>query len=165
MPVMVWVALVLSACADAQGSDAAPGGSARSGEVPFSAAGSCVEAYDLKTLSGRDFAFDGTVVDIGSSAGGEADLGYSRVTFDVHEWFAGGSLGRVTVAMPAPDRVSSDEVQGQDGTTYGVGTRLLVSGEPQWGGEPLEHPIAWTCGFTRYYDADTAAEWVRAFTP
>jgi hypothetical protein len=162
---MVSLALTLSACGDAEGSDAAPAGSASSGEVPFAAAGSCAETYDVETLTGRDFAFDGTVVEIGSAAAAEADLGYSPVTFDVHEWFVGGSSDRVTVAMPAPDRVSSDGVQGLDDATYGVGTRLLVSGEPQWGGEPLDDPIAWMCGFTRYYDDQSATQWRTAFTP
>jgi hypothetical protein len=34
--------------------------------------------------------------------------------------------------------------------SYAVGTRLLVSGEDQ---------IVWACGFTRYFDEETAAAW------
>lgn len=47
-------------------------------------------------------------------------------------------------------------------TAYGVGTRLLVSGGPRWGGPPLRDAIAWGCGFTRYYDPQTAADWAAA---
>ena len=45
---------------------------------------------------------------------------------------------------------------------YQIGTRLLVSGTPRWGGAPLADPIAWGCGFTRYYSRATAAEWSTA---
>jgi hypothetical protein len=37
------------------------------------------------------------------------------------------------------------------------GQRLLVSGEPRWGGEPLDDAIAWECGFTTSF-TDAAAE-------
>jgi hypothetical protein len=45
-----------------------------------------------------------------------------------------------------------------------MGSRLLVSGEPRWGGTPLEDPIAWGCGFTRYYDSGTAKSWKQALS-
>jgi hypothetical protein len=45
------------------------------------------------------------------------------------------------------------------GYAYGAGSRLLVSGEARWGGSPLEHPIAWGCGFSRNYDPETATTW------
>jgi hypothetical protein len=160
---IVSLAVSLTACGDAGNQGAQPD-SGPSGELPSSAAASCVETYAVQTLQGRDFAFDGTVADIGPASSGEADIGYSAATFDVHEWYRGGSPDRVTVAMPGPDRVSSDGVQGRDDATYGVGTRLLVSGEPQWGGKPLEDPIAWMCGFTRYHDEGTAAQWRAALT-
>lgn len=49
--------------------------------------------------------------------------------------------------------------------SYGVGTRLLVSGEPRWGGtDPLRDAFAWGCGFTRYYDAQAATDWTDAFS-
>ena len=46
--------------------------------------------------------------------------------------------------------------------SYGVGSRLLVSGEPRLGGAALDAATAWSCGFTRHYDAQTAAEWAAA---
>jgi hypothetical protein len=50
----------------------------------------------------------------------------------------------------------------QQSATYEVGTRLLVSGEPRWGGAPLDRAIAYGCGgFTRYYEAALAEEWRR----
>jgi hypothetical protein len=45
---------------------------------------------------------------------------------------------------------------------YRIGTRLLVSGMPRWGGAPLADAIAWGCGFTRYYSPATAAAWATA---
>lgn len=39
---------------------------------------------------------------------------------------------------------------------YGLGSRLLVSGQPRWGGNALKFPIAWSCGFTRYHDPSSA---------
>ncbi len=43
-----------------------------------------------------------------------------------------------------------------------VGERLLVSGEPRWGGEPLDDAIAWECGFTESFSEATADEWASA---
>lgn len=78
------------------------------------------------------------------------------MTFTVHEWFRGGSGDSVTVDLAAPGGFAG---RGKD---YELGTRLLVSGEPRWGGEALERPIAWSCGFTRYHDVETATAWREA---
>ena len=43
------------------------------------------------------------------------------------------------------------------------GTRLLVSGEPRWGGDTLDDAIAWPCGFTQPWTEETASEWQTAF--
>ncbi|UER54311.1 hypothetical protein HJG43_06910 [Kineosporiaceae bacterium SCSIO 59966] len=80
------------------------------------------------------------------------------VTFRVLEWFRGGDAARITVAMPSSGQVDSAS---DEALTYGVGTRLLVSGEPRWGGAALDDPVAWLCGFTRSYDDATAAQWRR----
>lgn len=132
----------LVAGADAvQGKGAVPDGDGR-----------CVEEYTAAAaIEKRAFAFDGTVSSIDDEQPGEEDLGLVSVTFEVNEWFTGGSEETVTIAMfgPGPDHQA----------TYEVGTRLLVSGTPQWGGVPLENPIAWGCGFTRYYDEGTAHQW------
>ena len=115
----------------------------------------CVETYDLDTLSARTWAFDGTVTDIGASIDGAVD---TRVTFDVHEWFAIDGPATVTVDL-APPRPGSS-VQPPE---YDVGSRLLVSGEPRRGGQPLDAPVAWLCGFTRTRDPSTASAWRAVF--
>jgi hypothetical protein len=131
------------------------------GTLAGDAAAECVEAYSPEAIAGRAFAFDGTVTAIGPAGtnrpGGELDL--SAVTFRVHTWFRGGSGATVTVDMDSPGLLSSAEPAVP---AYGLGTRLLVSGEPRWGGAPLDAAIAWSCGFTRYHDAYTAAEWAAA---
>lgn len=129
-------------------------------------AAKCAQAYSPAAVSGRAFAFDGTVTDIGPAAthraGGELDL--VRVTFHVHQWFRGGATDVVTVDLTPPDVISAEEAIGRGGRTYGVGTRLLVSGEPRSGGLPLDNALAWGCGFTRYYSPSEAAQWAAAST-
>lgn len=132
----------------------------RAGGLPDGVA-SCVETYSPEAVTGRAFAFDGVVVDIGDSVsdrGDGADLGSPGVTFEVGEWFSGGSADTVTVDVQVPNAESADA-----GYSYGIGSRLLVSGEARWGGAPLDAPIAWGCGFTRYYDGDAAEAWQDAF--
>lgn len=140
-----------------------PSGDAASTSVPVGggAEARCVEDYSPETLPHRAFAFDGTVHSIGGDPAddgqggdsGAADDGYRPVTFDVHEWFAGGGPARVTVAMLPPTPSALDTAE------YHVGSRLLVSGEPRWGGDPLDEPLAWVCGFTRTHEATTADRW------
>lgn len=120
---------------------------------------SCVESYTPEALARRAFGFDGTVAGIGSAAStaGLPD-GYVPVTFKVHRWFRGGAGATVVVTMPRPEGSS-----GQDSAAYRIGSRLLVSGEPRYGGAPLADPIAWACGFTRSYTPGEAAAWGEAF--
>jgi hypothetical protein len=121
---------------------------------------SCVESYNPAAVRGRAFAFDGEVVEVGPSVTNRSDgseLAMVGVTFAVREWFSGGGDDTFTVDMLPPDQAS--EPSSEHGPAYALGSRLLVSGEPRWGGQPLESPIAWTCGFTRYYDQDAAAQW------
>lgn len=120
-----------------------------------------MEIYSLSAVTNRAFAFDGTVIDIGPSTtdrGDDSDLNLEGVTFQVNAWFAGGRGETITVDMQPLDEPTSS----QPGPVYGPGSRLLISGEPRWGGSPLDDPIAWTCGFSRYYDPATAASWNRA---
>ena len=128
------------------------------GALPDSGMASCVESYDVgASVTGRAFAFDGTVAAIGPASTDREglDSGLVGVRFEVNEWFAGGNPDTVVVDLTQPDLPGLDEVP----PAYGVGTRLLVSGEPRWGGAPLDDPIAWGCGFTRYYDEATAGSW------
>lgn len=130
-----------------------------SGPLVAGGAVDCVEEYAPEAVDARAFAFDGVVVAVGpsvSSLPGDPALPDAvGVTFAVQEWFRGGSGDTVTVDLPAQGVITPD------GTlqSYGPGTRLLVSGEPRWGGAPLDAPVAWICGFTRYYDEATAASW------
>jgi hypothetical protein len=131
----------------------------RTGPVRGPAA-SCVEGYEPTAIARRGFAFDGTVVGIGAGTSNKPDKGAldtAAVSFTVNEWWRGSQGSTVTVDMMAPtsDRPSDSEAP----PAYAVGTRLLVSGEARWGGAPMEDPIAWGCGFTRYYDVKTADDW------
>lgn len=108
----------------------------RSGAVELAGDGGCTLRYSVEAVRERGLAFDGTVIEI-------ADAG---VTFDVGEWFAGGDAATVTLKMAGPTQTGMSESP----PSYSVGTRLLVSGE---------HPIVWGCGFTRYFDEETAAAW------
>lgn len=156
--VMLVAATVFAACGrsptptseDVQGTD---GGTAR---IADSSAG-CVDEYSSETLRDRAFAFDGTVSAIGGGASSD-DL-YIDVTFQVNEWFRGDGAEEVSVQlMPSGTTTSDGHV------SYDVGTRLLVSGEPRWGGDPLEKPVAWACGFTREHTESAAVEWRRTFS-
>lgn len=133
----------------------------RTGPLAGTGASSCAVEYSPAALGKQDFAFAGVVVGIGPGVttrpglpGPPEDL--VGVTFAVQEWFSGGSGDTVTVDLPAP----YDEAAGSStpGPVYGVGSRLLVSGADRSEGAPLE-PIAWLCGFTRYYDEETATSW------
>ena len=132
------------------------------GPVPDGAATSCVEEYSAEAVADRAFAFDGVVVDVGSATSnpGDGDLDLAGVTFEVREWFSGGSGSTVTIDMPAP--VEGSHGLSEGGPSYVIGSRLLVSGEPRWGGTALSDAIAWTCDFTRYYDPATASSWAQA---
>ncbi|MEV4416808.1 hypothetical protein [Catellatospora sp. NPDC049609] len=118
---------------------------------------SCVEQYTLPNLATRRFAFDGEVVAVGTgrAPGDPLDL-YAPVTFRVNHWYRGGTAERITIAMLSAGG-SVDTV------AYRVGRRLLVSGEDRWGARTLTDPVAWPCGFTRWYSEDEAADWSRAF--
>lgn len=137
----------------------ASAGPTRQGPVPADGSADCVEVYSPAALAKRAFAFDGTVTAIGPARSNRpgAELPLVGVTFHVNQWFRGGSGEDVTVDWYPPHQGNSNTDPSL--ATYGVGSRLLVSGEPRWGGASLDAAIAWTCGFTRYFDAQTAAAW------
>ncbi len=112
---------------------------------------SCVSEYSHEALKERAFAFDGTVVGMRATddpRAPEEDVVAEHVQFEVHEWFAGGTGEFVTVWMQRP---------------VAQGDRLLVAGEPRWGGAPLEDAIAWECGFTSTYSLARYREWSGVF--
>jgi hypothetical protein len=121
----------------------------------------CVAEYTSRAAADQAFAFDGTVTRIGREHDDSIRAGTFAVTFTVNEWFRGGSEATVTVDMPASGTEGSDESEtgSEAGPVYALHTRLLVSGQPRFGGAALTDPVAWGCGFTRAYDAATAEEW------
>ncbi|GIE85308.1 hypothetical protein [Actinoplanes regularis] len=137
------------------------------------AVASCAFAYSPAEVARRAFSFDGTVVAFAPRKrrppqGVRAPGIQYEVTFQVNQWFRGGSGDRVTVTMPRPGNTGFDE-DGANTADYAVGTRLLVSGEP-WKSrqdqvrKPLDDPLAWWgCGgFTRPYTPQDAALWAEA---
>ena len=114
----------------------------------------CAFAYNPSTLAQRSWAFDGTLVSVGSL--NDSHLGpVPSATFSVNRWYRGGSGDQVTVQFqmgPISEFVPK----------VGAGARLLVSGEPRWGGKPLDDPVAWGCGFTQSWTAYAAESWANA---
>lgn len=158
------LAFLLVACGDSTDggpdSDAENPTASRKGPLAGDETASCVSEYSPATLAQQRFAFDGVVVEIGESVsdrGDSGDLGLPGVTFQVMRWYAGGRGDTATVDMPVGPSSDGD-------ISYGPGSRLLVSGQPRWGGRALEYPIVWSCGFTRYYDSSTATAWKLAFS-
>jgi len=103
----------------------------------------CIEVYTPENLLHREFAFDGTVTAIQSSS---ADFGV-EVSFDVNEAFIGDVGSTITLTAPG---VGGDS---EGGPAIAVGDRLLISGDETY---------AWTCGFSRTWSAEMAAEWEAA---
>jgi hypothetical protein len=117
--------------------------------------GSCAFSFTDRTLAERAWAFDGTATR--ESTGLDSHLGgVQSTTFRVNHWYKGGSAAAVTVEFS----FGRSEDQTIDG---GIGTRLLVTGEPRWGGQPLDNPVAWGCGFTQVWTADGAQHWSAVF--
>ncbi|MCY1141228.1 hypothetical protein OWR29_24790 [Actinoplanes sp. Pm04-4] len=139
---------------------------AKPGDPLTFAAAQCVKPYSPKTLAEQAFAFDGTVTAIApaqTNRNENPSLDLRSVTFEVHTWFKGGSTKTTAVDMSPPGVAPTPpDATSEHTPTYQIGTRLLVSGTPRWGGPPLTDPIAWPCGFTRYYSPTTATEWTKA---
>lgn len=131
-------------------------GAGPTGELPSARIGDCVVVYSPEALAETRFAIDGTVVAIGPERPLEEGLPMSvvDVTFQVHEWFRGGAGETATVQMYPPTVYTAEGLQ----SVYEVGSRLLVAG----GASPDAELVAWSCGFTRYSDPGTAAEWAGA---
>ncbi len=131
---------------------------APTGKTSRGIAGSCVAGYSPAELQKRGFAFDGTVLRIVEDPGGQMPT--YLLTFEVNEWLRPVSGGdTVTVRTMTPPEGSGHAVS-VEFPDYAVGTRLLITGEPQWGGSnPLKDAFAWGCGFSRPYSAADAATW------
>lgn len=135
---------------------APPGRTHHTGPVPSGQAASCAYTYSPQAVSQyTDFAFDGTVTGIGRQP---SDQFYDLpVRLHVNEWFRGGPARIVVLDMP----LSSPETWREDAAPpVTVGTRLLISGKTPTPHNSLHHhAMAWSCGFSRYYDPQTAAAW------
>lgn len=153
------LALTASACGDQAEPKPAAAGAEQQGSSTSTAA-SCVEVYSPEALASRSFAFDGTVTSIETRTDPKLPKGQQEVpwvTFDVSTWFIGGSEPTVGIWM---DGLNVDTSAGT--ITAQEGTRLLVAGEPRWGGKPLDDPLAWTCGFTQPWSEQALREWTAA---
>jgi hypothetical protein len=117
--------------------------------------GSCAFEYSNDTLAARSWAFDGTLVSVGDLADSQKG-NVPAATFEVNHWYRGGDTPQVTVQFDM-GAISEfvPEVSG--------GTRLLVAGEPRWGGQPLDDPVAWGCGFTQPWTSTSAEQWSAVF--
>ena len=163
--VLLGLALLSTACAgeDPPSRTQAPveAKTSASSSTSTETAASCVEVYSPETLADRSFAFDGTVASIENRTDPKLPAGQAEapwVWFVVHDWFKGGSGETVGIWM---DGVNIETSAGT--TSVQEGTRLLVAGEPRWGGsEPMADPLAWTCGFTQPWSEEAAAEWEAA---
>jgi hypothetical protein len=102
----------------------------------------CVENYDLSTLKNRDVAFDGKVVRVSGD----------EVTFEVSEWFKGGSADEITLNGAS---TLGGITSAGDPVPMDPGSRLLVAGD---GG------FAWSCGFTQSYSGSVANDWREALS-
>ena len=124
------------------------------GPLPTPGTASC-SAYSPALVAGKDFALDGTVTGIGEQRFPpvpEDPDSYHSVTLDVHTWYRGGTGETVTIHLSPTSAASSE--------AYDLGTRLLVSGVlSDVEGRGL---VGEGCGFTRYHDEATAAEWAAA---
>lgn len=96
----------------------------------------CVEMYSLETLPNREYAFDGTVVGVNGA----------EMTFEVHEWFAGGEGTSVTLDHQG----FAGMLFAPEGPALEPGTRVLTAGD---GG------FVWSCGFTQLHDPALADQW------
>jgi len=119
------------------------------GPVPDAGAAGCASDYEPGTLADRRWAVDATVAAIRSHRRS------AQVTLDVNRWYRGGTGERIPVTMTSPSRDDTEDPH----PAYGVGTRLLLSGELSQG-----RVLVWSCGFTRYHDERTAATWSSAFS-
>lgn len=103
----------------------------------------CLEVYTPENLLHREFAFDGTVTEIQPAS---EDFGV-LVTFKVNAAYRGEIGDGITLKATG---VGPDS---EGGPGIAVGDRLLISGDEDY---------VWTCGFSRTWSAEMAAEWESA---
>ena len=100
-------------------------------------------AFSIEELQARDFAFDGTVTAINGT----------QATFAVNDGYWGIEDG-ASVTLAADLMVGEPDVVAlEGGPLLEVGERFLITGD---------ETFAWSCGWSRVYDAASAAEWAAA---
>ena len=132
------------------------------GALPIDAPLAMCRVYSPELAAAdMDVAFDGTVTAIGETRPKrQGRVGPQIVTtFVVHEWFRGGSASTITVDIPV---LSSHGLHDGGAPPFEVGTRLLIGGTRPY--VPKNYAVhVWGCGYTRYYDKDSAESWRAAF--
>ena len=118
-------------------------------------AASCAVEYNAATLAERTWAFDGTLVAVSTGNDTRLDV-VPTATFTVNQWYRGGTGEEVTVQYEAGHLL-------EFAPTVGTASRMLVAGEPRWGGQPLDDAIAWGCGFTQPWTSTAADQWSTVF--
>ncbi|WP_306215414.1 hypothetical protein [Actinoplanes sp. RD1] len=132
---------------------APPAATGPRGALPGAGSFDCEPPESPAAVAARTMSFDGTVTAIAEDpVTGTRD---ATVTFKVNEWFRGGPGPTATATMRAP--LPPNVLESEAGPAYTTGTRLLVSGDAPGG-----RLRAWGCGYTRYYDDQTAAAWRQA---
>jgi len=135
---MVVAAVAIVAVNRGGGEEVIAGGEPISGSI----ASMCIEMYDISTVTGRDVAFDGTIVAIDGGL----------VTFEVEEWFKGGEGD--TITLDATGLTGEETSISIGGPGMVQGGRYLVSGSDGF---------VWACGFTMTYDTEIARQWAEVF--
>jgi hypothetical protein len=113
----------------------------------------CVEQFSVETLAQRDFAFEGTIIEVTPPEDPEAagPAAAAEVVFQVHRWYQGGSGDTITLkTYELPGVISS--VEGS--LDLSVGSRLLASGDDVY---------LWSCGFSMPYSEAGAQLYEEAF--
>lgn len=106
---------------------------------------SCIQ-FTLEQLGQSPVAFDGTVTDIAADG---------TITFEVDEWFAGGSGDTATARA---QELVSGHPSLEGGVGFVAGQRYLVSGDRQDG-----TIVPAICGYSMEYTEAMATDWARAF--
>jgi hypothetical protein len=107
------------------------------GAITPGGAASCVELYDLTTLTHREIALDATITEVTGD----------QLTVAVNRWYRGGESDELT--LDGASTLGGITSAGSP-VSLAPGTRLLIAGD---GG------FAWGCGFTQPYDPAVAEAW------
>lgn len=122
------------------------------------AIGQCATTYTPEHLTQRAWAFDGTIVRIGTDT--STGRTHRTATFDVHRRLRGATTtDTITVRFDFPAG-NTDSAAARDAA---IGQRFLVTGGTA--DTPSEAlPIAYGCGYTQPWSQETAELWERVLS-